>query len=151
MKIRPYRPADCTPLMNLFYNSVHTVWATDYSPAQLDAWAPKAADRTDWDAKFRTGTTLVAEKAGAVWGFGTIRKDGYLDLLYVDWNHLGRGVASILRDFLEGLYPAERVTVHASETAKPFFESRGYRALTRQQAEHRGQVLTNYLMEKELL
>ena len=45
----------------------------------------------------------------------------------------------------------DRVTVHASETARPFFERRGYRVLRPQQVERRGQVLTNYVMERELI
>ncbi len=152
MKIRQYRSADCAALMDLFYQTVHTVCAKDYTPAQLDAWAPKQADRAAWDKKFRSQTTLVAEDDGkAVLGFGAIGEDGYLDLLYVHRDHQGRGVGAVLCDFLEGLYPAERVTVHASETARPFFEHRGYRVTAPQQTERRGQSLTNYAMEKELI
>ena len=57
----------------------------------------------------------------------------------------------MLCDFLETLYPVDRVTVHASETTRPFFEQRGYRLLRPQQVERRGQVLTNYVMERELI
>lgn len=152
MKIRPYRPADCGALMQLFYHTVHAVCTRDYTPAQLDAWAPKDMDRAHWDAKFRDGTTLVAAgDDGSILGFGTVREDGYLNLLYVHQDHQGKSVGNILCDFLEGLYPAERMSVHASETAKPFFEARGYRLVRKQQAERRGQSLTNYLMEKELI
>ena len=33
----------------------------------------------------------------------------------------------------------------------PFFEARGYRVVRPQQVERRGQVLTNFVMEKELI
>lgn len=151
MKIRPYRPADCRELMKIFHDTVHTVCAKDYSPAQLDAWAPKAMDPKEWDAKFRSRATLVAEEGKAIWGFGNIGEDGYLDLLYVHRDHQGHGVGAILCDFLEGLHPIEKVTVHASETAKPFFEHLGYTVVKQQQVPLRGQVLTNYAMEKELV
>lgn len=36
-RIRPYQPDDCLQLAALFYDTVHTVNARDYSPAQLDA------------------------------------------------------------------------------------------------------------------
>ena len=39
MHIRPYRSSDCPALAELFYQTVHTVCARDYSPEQLDAWA----------------------------------------------------------------------------------------------------------------
>ena len=37
---------------------------------------------------------------------------------------------------------------HASITARPFFEKRGYQVLRAQQVERRGILLTNYIMEK---
>ena len=43
-----------------------------------------------------------------------------------------------------------RVTTHASITARPFFEQRGYRVVKEQQVERRGQMLTNYVMVKDL-
>lgn len=41
--------------------------------------------------------------------------------------------------------------VHASQTARPFFEKRDYHVLRSQRVERRGQHLTNYVMEKELI
>ena len=38
---------------------------------------------------------------------------------------------------------------HASITAKPFFERRGYKAVKEQQVERKGVLLTNYVMIKE--
>ena len=151
MHIRLYRTADCPPLLKLFYDTVHTVCAGDYSPAQLDAWAPAKPDASAWDASLRSRTTLVTEEGGNIPGFGNTGPDGHLDLLYVHRDRQRRGVASVLCNFLETLYPVDRVTVHASETARPFFERRGYRVLRPQQVERRSQVLTNYVMEKELI
>ena len=38
---------------------------------------------------------------------------------------------------------------HASVTAKPFFEKRGYRVVREQQVSRQGILLTNYVMEKD--
>jgi putative acetyltransferase len=43
-----------------------------------------------------------------------------------------------------------RLDLEASITAKPFFEACGWRTLAQQQVERRGQLLTNFRMEKEL-
>ena len=150
MRLRLYRDGDLPALLELFYSTVHTVCARDYTPAQLDAWAPRKPDEAAWDASLRSRTTLVAEEDGAILGFGHIGPDAYLDLLYVHKDHQRQGIASVLCDFLETLYPVDRITVHASETAWPFFEKQGYRMLRSQRVERRGQVLTNYVMEKEL-
>jgi len=39
MTLRGYRPQDCALLAGLFYDTVHTVNARDYTLEQLDAWA----------------------------------------------------------------------------------------------------------------
>ena len=44
MILRPYRPSDLRELAELFYDTVHTVNAGDYTAEQLDAWADGAPD-----------------------------------------------------------------------------------------------------------
>ena len=44
--LRDYTPADLEAVLTLFYETVHTVNAGDYSSAQLDAWgATRAGSR----------------------------------------------------------------------------------------------------------
>ena len=59
-QLRPYRPADCASLAALFYDTVHTVNAKDYTNAQLDAWADGNVDPDAWNASFLSHTTYVA-------------------------------------------------------------------------------------------
>jgi putative acetyltransferase len=40
----------------------------------------------------------------------------------------------------------QKITTHASITAKPFFEKRGYKVINEQTVELRGQLFTNFLM-----
>lgn len=44
MILRSYKIRDCKKLINLFYNTVHTVNEKDYTIEQLDVWAPKNID-----------------------------------------------------------------------------------------------------------
>lgn len=143
MTLRPYRSDDCPALAALFYDTVHTVNARDYTPEQLDAWADGQVDLTAWDASFLAHTTLVAEAEGAIVGFADLAEDGYLDRLYVHKDWQGRGVATALCDALSGA----KLT-HASLTARPFFEQRGWQVVKEQQVERRGVLLTNFVMER---
>ncbi|HJC46007.1 MAG TPA: GNAT family N-acetyltransferase [Candidatus Faecalibacterium faecigallinarum] len=148
--LRPYRPEDCPALAHLFYETVHAACTADYTPAQLEAWAPGSGpDLAAWDASFQAHTTLVAEIGGRLAGFGDLDPAaGYLDRLYVRREFQRRGVASALCDALEQASRARPLTTHASRTARPFFEKRGYRVLRSQQVERRGQQLENFVMEK---
>ena len=147
--LRPYRPEDCPALAALFYETVHTVNAAHYTPAQLDAWAPACGpDLAAWDKSFRAHRTLVAELDGRLAGFGDLDPAaGYLDRLYIHKDLQGRGVATALCNALEEA-AAGPVVTHASVTARPFFARRGYRVLRAQQVERRGVTLANYVMEK---
>lgn len=85
---------------------------------------------------------------GEVVGFADMDDTGYLDRLYVHPDHQGQGVATALCDALEGMPGVSTFQTHASITARPFFEKRGYRVVREQQVERRGVLLTNYVMEK---
>ena len=150
MNIRPFAPGDLNAVLALFFETVHTSCAADYTPAQLDAWAPPESDALRWAQRLSRQTVLVAEEAGALLGFASL-EGGFLDLLYVRPAAQRQGVAAVLCGFLERLCPAPRITVHASKTARPFFEGQGYRVVRDQQVERRGQKLVNYVMEKELI
>ena len=41
MFVRGYQMSDCKEITELFYNTVHTINAKDYTKEQLDVWANK--------------------------------------------------------------------------------------------------------------
>ena len=105
-------------------------------------------DLKAWDASFRAHKTIIAVKNGEIVGFGDMDETGYLDRLYVHKDYQGRGVAAALCAALEQHAAGMPVTVHASVTARPFFEKRGYRVCRRQQVLRAGVALTNFVMIK---
>lgn len=154
-QLRLYRPQDLEGLIQLFYETVHEVNLGDYSPAEVDAWvpSPESVDRAAWGESLAAHYTVVAEREGQLLGFGDMDSTGYFDRLYVHRDFQGRGVATSIAHALEGFahgLGAQRVTVHASRTARPFFERRGYRMLYAQQVERRGVLLENFAMELAL-
>ena len=60
MEIRSYRQEDIKVIAELFYNTVHSVNAADYTDEQLDAWADGNINLEAWDRSFRKHMTLVA-------------------------------------------------------------------------------------------
>ena len=146
MLIREYTTSDCERLAELFYETVHSVNAKDYTKEQLDVWGTGDVDLSVWDKSFLEHKTLVAVEKDVIVGFGDIDNTGYLDRLYVHKDYQRQGVATVLCDKLECGF--DKITTHASITAKPFFESRGYKVIKEQQVERRGISLTNYVMEK---
>lgn len=148
MIIRKYKTEDCGELAKLFYDTVHCVNAKDYTTRQLDVWATGKVDLEKWDDSFLKHYTVVAEEDGAIIGFGDMDEIGYLDRLYVHKDYQGVGVATAICNELETAVSASKYTTHASITARPFFEKRGYRVVKEQQVQRQGVLLTNYVMEK---
>jgi len=145
--LRAYRPSACSEVLRLFYDTVHTVNAKDYTEEQLDAWADGKPDAAKWNESLCAHFSLAAEADGILAGFGDIDETGYLDRLYVHRDFHGKGIASVLCDRLESSVSG-LITTHASITARPFFEKRGYRLIKEQQVERQGILLTNFVMEK---
>lgn len=148
MTLRDYTKTDCAELAELFYDTVHTVNAKDYTQEQLDAWATGKVNLEAWNESFQAHHTVVAEMDGKIVGFGDMDESGYLDRLYVHKDYQRRGVAAAICDALEQRTKAAEFTTHASITARPFFEKRGYTVAREQQVERRGVWLTNFVMKK---
>jgi putative acetyltransferase len=153
IEIRPYHPDDLETLIDLFNGSVRTIAARDYSPAQIAAWAPEDIDRERWRTRHSSKPAWVAEIDGRPVGFIDLEPDGHLDMLFVHAEFQRRGVASALLAQVERAAVEQgisRIFTEASITAKPFFESRGFRVIKPQTVRWRGQEFLNYRMEKPL-
>lgn len=145
MFIREYQSSDCEELTKLFYNTVHTVNAKDYTEEQLDAWATGQVDLNKWDQSLREHYSIVAVENEMLVSFGDIDESGYLDHLFVHADYQGKGIGTVICNRLEQAVSGNIIT-HASITARPFFEKRGYRVVKEQQVERQGVFLTNFEM-----
>ena len=148
MYIREYEPADCSEIAALFYQTVHEVNKQDYTNEQLNAWAAGKVDLAAWNQSFLEHYTLVAVENGRIAGFGDIDETGYLDRLYVHKEHQREGIAAALCSRLEA-HVQGNILTHASITARPFFQKRGYKVLKEQQVERQNVLLTNFVMVLE--
>lgn len=151
MIIRKYEITDCKFLSQLFYDTVHFINAKDYTKEQLDGWATGHVDLEAWNNSLSKNFTVVAVEDNKIVGFGDIDEAGYLDRLYVHKNYQRKGVATAICNELEGAVGTDKITAHASITAKPFFVKRGYKVIKEQQVERSGVMLTNYIVEKYIV
>ena len=150
MIIREYKPTDCEDLVKLFYHTVHTINAKDYSQEQLKVWATDKIDLEVWNKSLSEHFTVVAVENNIIVGFGDIDNSGYLDRLYVHKDYQRRGVATIICDKLEQAVKVNKIITHASITAKPFFEQRVFKVVKEHQVVRNRIALTNYVMEKQV-
>lgn len=157
MKIRRLQDEDLTPIVNLFYDTVHSVNKQDYTKEQLNAWAPPGEQVTKheiWRESMLRNITFVAVVGETIVGFSDMTSNGHLDRLFVHKDYLRQGIATALVQNLENEARKLKLTeidTEASITAKPFFERKGYKVIRKQSVERKGILLTNYIMVKSLL
>ncbi|GIG35629.1 GNAT family N-acetyltransferase [Cellulomonas pakistanensis] len=153
MHLRPYRPDDAGPTLDVFRRAVRVTAARDYTPEQVEAWAPDDLDAAAWAARRAAARTRVAERDGAVVGFTDVDPAGYVDMLFVDPDAARQGVARALLAWAVETAVADgaaELTTHASVTARPFFEAHGFEVVAEQHPVRRGVELTNYRMRRPL-
>ncbi|WP_425988395.1 GNAT family N-acetyltransferase [Brevundimonas sp. TWP2-3-2] len=151
--IRAYNEADLDTLIDLFAGSVRQVASRDYSPAQIEAWAPVAMNREHWATRLGSRPTYVAEADGEIVGFSDLEQDGHIDMLFVHADHQGQGVALALLEHIHARaheQDIDRLFTEASITACLFFERNGFEIIAPQDVELRGQTFRNYRMVKSL-
>jgi putative acetyltransferase len=153
LALRPYLPADALLLAEIFRASVEELTAEDYSEAQRGVWAAAADDEAAFGVRLAQGLTLVATLGGSVVGFVSLKGADHLDLLYVHPAVAGQGIGAMLCDAVERLAAARgtaRLTADVSDTARGFFERRGFVAQRRNTVSVGDEWLATTTMEKRL-
>jgi putative acetyltransferase len=156
MRLREYRDEDREATRSVFERAVHQSASADYSPDQLEAWAPSitaAADLLEWASARSEAVTVIAVEEGHVAGFGDLVEGSVLDMLYVDPAFARRGIATALIDRLCRLAAqggAKTIETDASITARSVFERHGFVVLEEQTPVVRGIAMTNFRMRRLL-
>ncbi|MCB9228221.1 MAG: GNAT family N-acetyltransferase [Deltaproteobacteria bacterium] len=156
ISIRKFKDGDANQCAQLFYETIHTVNAKDYTLEQLNAWAPEITqERVE---RFRCflnkNISFVAETDSLIVGFSDLQDNGYLNCLFVHKEFQGQRIASKLYGTIEKealKIGIKILTTEASITARPFFDRQGYSLVKEQEKLHNGVLLKNFIMKKELV
>jgi len=151
--LRPFLAEDAAVVAEIFRSSIAELTGDDYSEAQQAAWASTADDVANFAKKLGRQLTLVATMSGSPVGFASLEGRDKIDMLYVHPGAAGHGAGAMLADALEKLAGgrgAEKLTVDASDTARGFFEKRGYVAQQRNSISTGDEWLANTTMSKQL-
>jgi putative acetyltransferase len=153
LALRPMLPTDVPLLAEIFRAAIEELAAEDYSEAQQEAWASAADDEEAFGRKLAGELTLVATYGGSPVGFASLADNTKIDMLYVHPAAAGQGAGAMLCDALEKLAVArgaKQLTLDASDTARAFFEKRGFTAKTRNTVTMGDEWLANTTMTKPL-
>lgn len=153
LALRPFLPADAPLLREIFRDSIEELTSDDYTEAQQEVWASVADNVADFGKKLSARLTLVATMEGSPVGFASLEGKDKIDMLYVHPAATGQGVGAMLADALEKLASSRgevKIVVDASDSARGFFEKRGYVAQQRNTVLVGDEWLANTTLHKQL-
>ena len=153
MLIRAFRVGDEPDLHQVFHSAIRGIAIKDYTPEQVDAWAPESVDPALWANRMRGIAPFVVEHHGKLIAYADIQPSGYIDHFFVSALFARQGVGSKLMRRLhdEAAVRGTRVlTSNVSRTAQPFFKHWGFSIVEERRPIVRGVVLPSALMKKEL-
>ena len=151
--IRRFINGDEITLWQLKCDTIRKVNIKDYSEQQVQAWAPEIYDQIQWAKRIQDMNPFVAEIDGGIVGYADVQKDGYIDHFFCHIDYQGQRIGKALMKALfeeSKLKNISRLYSHVSITAKPFFEYFGFIVIKQQSVEVRGQLLTNFVMAKNI-
>ncbi|MDW7547320.1 MULTISPECIES: GNAT family N-acetyltransferase [Pseudoalteromonas] len=149
--IRQFQCGEEAVLRKLMFDTIRSVTIKHYSDNQVKAWAHSDIADESWQDRLRSNQPLVAVLNGKIVGFADIQANGLIDHFFCHAEHQGQGIGkALMLALLEHSRTTNitRLFSHVSKTAKPFFERFGFDVIKEQQVNVRGEVLTNYLMER---
>jgi len=152
--LRPFLPRDAEIVAAIFRAAIEGLTEDDYNPAQQDAWAAAADDEQAFAERLAKHLTLLATLDGSPVGFASLADNRTIDMLYVHPAVAGQGAGAMLYDALEKLAASRGATeliVEASDTARDFFQSRGFAPEQRNTVSVGNEWLTNTTMKKKLI
>jgi putative acetyltransferase len=151
--LRDFQAGDEPALRAVFHSAIHEVAIRDYTPVQVDAWAPPEYDAQAWAARVQALAPFVALVDGRVSGYADLQANGYVDHFYVAGWAGGQGVGgALMRRILARAQELEigELTSHASLTAQPFFAHFGFALVEHRVVDVRGVEMRNAAMRKGL-
>lgn len=153
LALRPFLAEDAPLLAEIFRESILELTSDDYSEAQQEAWVGAIDDLETFARRLSGQLTLIATLEGSPVAFASLAGNSKIDMLFVHPAASGQGAAALLADALEklaGARGAEKLSVDASDTARGFFEKRGYAAQQRNSVLVGDEWLANTTLSKTL-
>lgn len=153
MNIRDFRMGDEATLYQVLHSAVHGIAVRDYTPEQLNAWAPPEPEHEPWMLKMRALQPFVAEIDGVIAGYADLQASGYIVHFFVSAEFPRRGVGRMLMDRIHEKATClgiTELTSDVSKTAQPFFASFGFQIVEQRFPVRQGVTIPNALMRKIL-
>ncbi len=153
IQLRDFKSGDELGLRVVFESAIHGVSSRDYTPAQVNAWAPRQFDAVQWAKRMRGIAPFVVERDGIIVAYADVQANGYIDHFFVAACANGQGIGGRLMRRIHERAEELRITELTSEvsrTAQPFYKHFGFEIVDHHIKEVRGVGIEYAAMRKFL-
>lgn len=159
LEIRRARHEDATKLIQAHRRSIREVCSADYRPEQIEVWSGRDFKEDRWQQTMdRDVVWVISDAENNIYGFGHLQflKDGAAEVagLYFVPEVIGKGFGKqLMQKILEQCrsHNIHTLELSATVTAKPFYESAGFKQIGERVAIHLGgQAIECFHMQREL-
>jgi putative acetyltransferase len=153
MHVRRFQLGDEPALFQVYCSAIRMIASRDYTPEQIEAWAPTDLDRDLWHHKMQEIKPFVVESNYEIVGYADLQPNGYIDHFFVSGHHPRRGVGAMLMRRIHEEAAALgliELTSDVSRTAEPFYVHFGFSVVERKEFELRGVLIQNARIRKGL-
>jgi putative acetyltransferase len=153
MHIREFQLGDEGSLYAVFVSAVRELASKDYTPEQIEAWAPASFDREAWAKRLQSIRPFVVESNGRLVAYADVQPTGYIDHFFVSGPFARTGIGTLLMNRIHETAISQGIgtlTSDVSRTAQPFFARFGFVVVEQRAPVVRGVMVPNALMRCEL-
>jgi putative acetyltransferase len=144
---------DLPEMQKMFVDTISTICIDDYTPEQIKVWTSSIENIQRWIDKLTSQYFLIAELDNKIVGYASLENNDYVDFLYVHKDFQRQGIADRLYTEIENEAIKRKVTIltsDVSETARRFFEKKGFKTIAPQTNIIKNVEIVNYKMTKQL-
>ena len=153
MRIREFQLGDEAGLYAVFLSAIRELASKDYTPEQIEAWAPASFDPELWAKRMQGIRPFVVESNGRLVAYADVQPTGYIDHFFVSGPFARTGIGTMLMNRIHETALAQGIMVLTSDvsrTAQPFFAQFGFVVVEQRAPVIRGVTVPNALMRCEL-
>jgi len=129
--IRPAKREDSESIWRVHIRAIKEVCKSHYSEREIKTWVG-VLKPVRYEGSIEKGAFFVAVEGQQIVGFGNLNRDtGEVEAMYVDPDHLGRGVAMEILHNIEAVARDSGLTtlkVTSSLNAVAFYQKAGFKA-----------------------
>lgn len=156
--IRKGKMDDIESVMNVHRRSIREICSKDYNEEQIAKWSDVNYSMEIWTKTINDDCYYVYERDSQIVGFchALLRENNIGEIVgmyfapEIKGLGLGAKIFSLCMDYLDN-QKVDKVIIHGTKTAKPFYESMGFKTVEKKESNIRGAIIESYLLEKKII